>query len=103
MVTLLGDHDIATSHEVRRALADVRQVPLTVVELGDCTFVDSTVLGVLVGASRRAAEAGGRLVAVNASGIVARALELTGVDDLLHVTDDPLAAERIGLTGRTDD
>ena len=88
VVTLLGEHDIATSAEVRRALADVRGVPLVVVELADCTFMDSTVMGVLVSASRRAAAAGGRLVAVNADGIVAKALQITGIADLLHLSRD---------------
>ena len=88
VVTLSGEHDIASSHEVRRALAEVRDAPLVVVDLHECTFIDSTVLGVLVSASRRSAEVGRRLVAANASGIVAKALEITGLDELLQTTTD---------------
>jgi anti-anti-sigma factor len=91
VVMLVGDHDLATSHEVRRALAGLRTAPLVVVDLKECTFIDSTVLGVLATASRRLAEAGGRLIGVNPSGIVAKALAITGVDELLQTnTDHPI-------------
>ncbi|MCW2706401.1 MAG: anti-sigma factor antagonist [Frankiales bacterium] len=86
LVELVGDHDIATSPEVRRALAGARHVPLVVVDFSACTFIDSTVLGVLAGASRRVAEGGGRLVGRNPSGIVAKALAITGLDELLEMT-----------------
>ena len=86
VVALVGDHDIGTSHEVRRALAEVRGAPLVVLDLTRCTFVDSTVLGVLTSASRRIAQGGGRLIGINPSGIVAKALAITGVDELLQTT-----------------
>jgi anti-anti-sigma factor len=86
LVELVGDHDIATSPEVRRALARARHVPLVVVDFSACTFIDSTVLGVLAAASRRVAEGGGRLVGRNPSGIVAKALSITGLDELLETT-----------------
>lgn len=82
-IALTGEHDIATAHQVRRALAEARGAARVVIDLGDCEFVDSTVLGVLATGSRRVAESGGTLVAVNANGIVARALALTGIDGLL--------------------
>lgn len=88
VVALVGDHDIATSHEVRRALAEVNGAPLVVVDLTRCTFLDSTVLGVLVAASRRCADAGGRLIGINPSGVVAKALAITGIDELLQTTRD---------------
>ncbi|MCW2673539.1 MAG: anti-sigma factor antagonist [Frankiales bacterium] len=100
LVELLGDHDIATSQEVRRALSGARHVPLVVVDFAACTFIDSTVLGVLAAASRRIAEGGGRLVGVHPSGIVAKALAITGLDGLLHTTDD-VDATLARLRGRT--
>ena len=50
VVTLVGEHDIATSRLVRRALLDTRGTAVTVLDLGQCTFVDSTILVVFVGA-----------------------------------------------------
>jgi anti-anti-sigma factor len=100
LVELVGDHDIATSPEVRRALSGGRHVPLVVVDFRACTFIDSAVLGVLASASRRIAEGGGRLVGVHPSGIVARALAITGLDDLLHTTED-LDETLARLPGRT--
>ena len=88
LVALVGDHDISTSHEVRRALSETRGAELVVVDLGDCTFVDSTVLGVLVTASKRVAASGGRLFGVNADGVVRKALAVTGVGPLIVGTSE---------------
>ena len=99
LITLLGEHDISTSDEVRRALAGARGAELVVVDLADCTFMDSTVLGVLASAQRHVRDAGGRVVAVNASGIVARALEITGVGQLLDLRHDVDVAELLARTG----
>jgi anti-anti-sigma regulatory factor len=57
------------------------------------------VLGVLASGSRRVREADGRLVAVNASGIVARALEITGVGELLDLAHDVDVADLLARTG----
>jgi anti-anti-sigma factor len=84
IVRLAGDHDLSTATLVREALKDVSDHRLVVLDVSPCTFVDSTVLGVLVAASRRTAEAGGRLVGVGAQGIVRNALRVTAMEDLLH-------------------
>src|SRR4051794_29045621 len=74
VVRLCGDHDLSSAAMVREALREVAGHRLVVLDISGCTFVDSTVLGVLVAASRRTAEAGGRLVGVGALGIVRNAL-----------------------------
>ncbi len=62
-------------------------------DLADCTFVDSSILGVVAGAYRWLAEIGVALIAVNATGLPARVLEMMAMDRLL--------APRRGLAGAT--
>jgi anti-sigma B factor antagonist len=86
VLALVGEHDIATAPELRRAMAELSSnVSLVVLDFDATDFVDSTVLGVIVGASRRAAAHGNRVIGVNAQGIVLKALHITGVDDLLQM------------------
>jgi anti-anti-sigma factor len=54
-----------------------------VLDFAQCTFVDSTILGVIASATRTLADGGGRLVGLRAEGIVHNALRVTGLDDLL--------------------
>lgn len=81
-ITLVGDHDISTAHDVRRALLDAgAKAVLIVVDLAACTFLDSTVVGVLVSGAKR----GHRLIVINAHDLPARTLKLTGVNQLVPV------------------
>ena len=87
VLSLVGEHDLATAPGIRQALTTLLPgTHLVVVDLAETTFLESTVIGVLVAALRRQSAAGHWLVAVNAQGIVARALGLTGVADLLGLT-----------------
>lgn len=63
-----------------------------VFDLRDTTFVDSTVLGVLVGASRRAREQDMEVVLDGPSPAVCRVLELTGVSMTIPVRNPPAGA-----------
>lgn len=84
-LTLAGDLDVGSVPRLRAALQEAVDDGPEVIELdlGGVDFVDSTGLGVLIGAHRRAGETGGRLVAVAVSPALQRVLELTGVSDLL--------------------
>jgi anti-sigma B factor antagonist len=98
VIRLVGEHDVATYSAVRRAFLDDQcsAAQLVVIDLAGCTFLDSTVLGVFVGAVRRARGRGARVCAVNATGIVERALSLTGLDDVLAgTTQDRVFAEEL--------
>jgi anti-anti-sigma factor len=85
VVSLNGEHDLATSEGVRVALAPLRGAVL--VDLSGCEFVDSTVIGVLLKKAIQLESAGHRLelVAPPQSSSAARALEITGVRDLVRV------------------
>lgn len=98
VVSLLGEHDLASAEDVRRTLLDLSShVSLVVLDFDETTFIDSSVLGVFVGACKRASRHGNRVIGVNAHGIVLRAMQMTGVDELLSVPvplsefDDELA------------
>ena len=56
-----------------------------VVDLGGVTFVDSTILGVLVRTARRLATGGGELVLATDDARILRTLEVTGLDGHLRV------------------
>ena len=67
------------------------------VDLADVPYIDSTGIGVLVGAAHRAQEAGRTFVVARPQRNVARVLSLLGVSEELnvHVADD---ADQVGAT-----
>lgn len=94
-LALAGELDVARAPELRRVLLDVPEgVQHVVVDLTEVSFLDSTVLGVLVGANKRLRSRGSALALVGASGIPLKALRLTGLDFLLT---DGAAAARLGV------
>jgi anti-sigma B factor antagonist len=96
ILTLTGEVDIYTSPELKSALAAAAAdgASTLIVNLNGVGFIDSSGLGVLVGALRRAREAGGDLRIVSAQEGVARILRITGLDRVfvLHTT----VAEALG-------
>jgi anti-sigma B factor antagonist len=81
VVAVAGELDLYTVPELERALLGADGAGSVVVELSQCTFIDSTALGTLVAANRRLRLAGARLsiVAPLAAGVL-RPFELTGLD-----------------------
>lgn len=97
VVTVGGEVDIYTSPALKAALAAAAAdgCRLMVVDLDKVAFIDSSGLGVLVGALRRAREAGGDLRVVSGNETVERIMRITGLDKVfsLHATrDDALEA-----------
>jgi anti-sigma B factor antagonist len=85
-----GDLDAYTAPGLRAQLheATAGEADLVVVDLARVTFIDSAGLGALVGAHRRMREAEGALRIVRPPALVARAFELTGLDEVLDLRDD---------------
>lgn len=84
VVHLVGECDLAVSGELSRALAAaVATSPRVVVDLTHLTFLDSSGLNQLVIAYHAAIARGGHIQAMNASGVVAELLTLTGIGELL--------------------
>jgi anti-anti-sigma factor len=94
VVRLAGELDLYNSEEVGTALEQLagESPPRLVVDLGEVTFVDSTILGTLVEAKKRLPEGTGfRLAAPNAA--VRRVLEVSGLDrhfDVRETVEDAL-------------
>jgi anti-sigma B factor antagonist len=90
VLTLSGEVDIYSSPALRNALAtaSAEGFSMIVVDLNGVSFIDSSGLGVLVGALRRAREAGGDLKVVSAQEFVGRIMRITGLDHVfaLHAT-----------------
>jgi anti-sigma B factor antagonist len=84
---LHGSLDIATSPSLRAALLEAAEHPkhTIVVDLGDLEFLDSTGLGALIGAHKRAAESEGSLRLVAQEGQILRLLRITGLLNVLGV------------------
>jgi anti-anti-sigma factor len=88
IVAVTGDVDISTVAQLRECLFELADGGGTlIVDLNRVTFIDSSGLGALIGAARRAAAHGGSLHAICARPPTRRLLWLTGVDRLI-----PLAA-----------
>jgi anti-sigma B factor antagonist len=82
VLTISGEHDLSTAPNLRRRLdALLREGTATVVDLSPATFIDSSILGVILDGRRRAAEAdvGYAVVHSNGADAVDRLLEVTGL------------------------
>jgi anti-sigma B factor antagonist len=80
VVSVAGELDLYTVPALERALLSAEDGGAIVVELSECTFIDSTALGILLAAKRRLGIAGPRLSIVAPSPEVRQPFELTGVD-----------------------
>ena len=97
VVAVRGDIDLYSAPEFRQRISEVIDEGKThiVIDLSEASFIDSTTLGVLVGAIKRLRTRGGALaIACQDSGIL-RVFEITGLDQVVGVHDtreDALAA-----------
>ena len=80
-----GDFDLSTVPVFEAELDPLVSAALIVVELAECTFIDSSALRALVRAQRRVASAGGRLVLVAPSQPASRVLEVATLDRFIPV------------------
>jgi anti-sigma B factor antagonist len=87
LFALHGSLDIATSPSLRAALLEAAEHEhhTIVVDLSDLEFLDSTGLGALIGAHKRAAESHGSLRLVAQEGQILRLLRITGLLGVLGV------------------
>jgi anti-sigma B factor antagonist len=81
--------DLATAVE---EAADLSSHPRVVLDLTGVAFLDSTVLGTIVGALRRLREADGELVVVLPESPARRIFEITGLDHVLTIRPMRVAA-----------
>jgi anti-sigma B factor antagonist len=94
VVALSGEIDMSGADRLDDLLHEaIARAGAVEVDLAGLTFIDSTVLSILVGAHHHAAGRGVDLTLVNAAGQVRRVLEMTGIMKLFgRVADPPPAA-----------
>jgi anti-sigma B factor antagonist len=91
-----GEIDVATSPELQATLTRLLddRPELLIVNLTGVTFIDSTGLGVLVGAVRDMRATGGDLRLVVTQPHIIKILELTGLDSVFEVSSNTSDAVR---------
>lgn len=102
VLTISGEHDLSTAPTLRRRIDNLLdEGTATVIDLSPATFIDSSILGVILDGRRRAAEAhiGFAVVHANGSDAVDRVLEVTGLRTELpvHARREEALTEAAGL------
>ncbi len=97
VVAVAGEVDIFTAPELKRAIGAAIDGGATdiVVDLTETRFLDSTALGVLIGAVKRLRPLDGRMVIVNTEPSTSKTFEITGLDQIFTIVatrDDALSS-----------
>ena len=88
-VSVRGEVDVYTAPQLRERLYAVvgDGASRVVLDLSAMTFIDSTGLGVVVGALKRLRESGGDLVLRSPSRSTRKVLEITGLTRIVEILD----------------
>ena len=92
VVRVRGELDTATSPVLRRALTTlINENPgrRVVVDLAHMAFIDSTGLGVLVGALKRARNHGGDVLLASLTSMTTKVLDITGMCRVFEIVELP--------------
>jgi anti-sigma B factor antagonist len=89
VIAVRGEIDVATAPQLRECLQRViaHGESTIVLDLLGVTFLDSTALGVMVGALKRCREAGGDLHIVVADPRIMKIFEITGLTNVFTIAD----------------
>ena len=86
IVDVRGDLDCYTAPQLRAVLVELADGPRQVIlDVGGSTFIDSTALGVLVGALKRLRQQGGDMTLRSLTPTTMRLFEVTGVNKLFDI------------------
>jgi anti-anti-sigma factor len=85
VISLSGDHDLSTKRQLVESLARVRRERRVLIDLQQCTFVDSTIIGAILAACRAGSsrEPHVSVVLPHDTSYVYRALSVIGLRDLV--------------------
>jgi anti-sigma B factor antagonist len=103
VLAMSGEHDLSTAPELRARLHELGESSAIIIDLDETTFVDSSILGVLVGGLRRAREREvpfGLVLGDGAHPAIRRIFELTGLHDVFPIFPSRAEAQA-GLSGWT--
>lgn len=89
VIAVTGEIDVATAPQLRECLHRVIAAgnATVVLDLLGVSFLDSTALGVLVGALKRCREQGGDLHVVVADPRILKIFEITGLTNVFTIAD----------------
>src|SRR5215208_7165325 len=87
VVSVAGEIDLFTAPEFKqRVSAPIDEGrTLVIVDLTDTTFIDSSSLGILIGAHRRLKSRGGRLVVACDAKAIVKTFRITGLDGVFKL------------------
>jgi anti-sigma B factor antagonist len=87
VVSVAGEIDLFTAPEFKQRVSAPIDAGRThvVVDLTATTFIDSSSLGVLIGAHRRLRRVGGSLAIVCTSDAIAKTFRITGLDSVFTI------------------
>ena len=97
VIAVRGEIDLFTAPDLKTTLLgaiDAGRLRI-VVDLSETTFLDSTALGVLIGAVKRLRARDGALTLVNTDANIAKTFEITGLDQIFVISatrDEAIAA-----------
>jgi anti-anti-sigma factor len=94
VATLRGEHDLSSKAELAGALACASEHRCLLVDLGGCTFLDSTVLALLVATCQRMWERDQRLELVipEEASAIRRVITIAGLATFLKIHETRAAA-----------
>jgi anti-sigma B factor antagonist len=96
VVAVSGEVDLFTAPEFKqRVTAPIAAgIDHVIVDLTETTFIDSSSLGVLIGAHRKLQQRGGRLVVACDTEAIVKTFRITGLDGVFTIVDSVDAALR---------
>ena len=94
VIAARGEIDLFTAPELKQVITEAiesgeRRVAI---DLSEVSFLDSTALGVLIGAVKRLRSRGGALAVVNTDSSIAKTFEITGLDQIFTIAETREAA-----------
>lgn len=101
VVAVTGEIDLFTAPEFKQRVSAPIDEGRThvVVDLTETTFIDSSSLGVLIGAHRRLRRLEGRLVIVCSNDAIVKTFRITGLDGVFTIVprlDEALDGDTVG-------
>ena len=94
VIAVRGEIDLFTAPELKGAVVGAIDAGRTrlVIDLSETSFLDSTALGVLIGALKRLRTRDGVMTIVNRDANIAKTFEITGLDQIFVIADTREAA-----------
>ena len=94
VISVRGELDLATGPALERTLFGLPEdgVASVIVDLTDCSFMDSTGLHLLTRTQRRFDRSGGRLALISTNRCVLTVLRISGLDQLFAIYPSRAAA-----------